>query len=427
MMKKLKIEKNKRKELGTVFSNTVMLYILQVSGYIFPLLTFPYLTRVLGPGNYGIMTFANSVMVYFQLLVDFGFLLSATRLCSLFRDDKDRLSETVSAVIQAKIMISGFGFALLLVLCATVGAFSQISLYLIFAYISVFFSVFVPDYLFRGVEKMGTITYRTLIARAIYTVLIFLVVRKAADYYWIPLLNGVSNLFVVLWSWLFVHKELGIRVRRVSFANTLGALRESAIFFVSRLATTAYSASNVFVLGLLFGNASMGLFGASNSLITNARGMYSPIADSLYPYMVSKKNYKLMKWIMIIAAPLVLGGTAFLYVFSVPIIRLLCGDEYLATVPVFRAMLPLMIVTLPIYLLGFPTLGAMNMMKEANYTVIYAAVFHIAGLAVLYLTGHLYFIPVSLLTTGSEIVVLVSRIYYVCKGRKRLREGKSND
>lgn len=421
------MEKTKNKEIRTVFSNTVMLYILQVSGYIFPLLTFPYLTRVLGPGNYGVMTFANSAMTYFQLLVDFGFLLSATRVCSLYRDDKAKLTETVSAVIQAKMLISAVGFAVLLVLCASVGAFSQNSLFLIYSYLSVFLSVFVPDYLFRGVEKMGNITYRSLIARAIYTALVFLVVRSSEDYYLIPLLNAASNLFVVVWSWWFVIKKLQVGVRRVSFSKTMEAIHESAIFFVSRIASTAYSASNVFVLGLLFGSTLMGQFGAANSLITNARGMYSPIADSLYPYMVSKKNYRLLKWILILTFPLIIGGTVFLYVFATPIIRLLCGDAYLAAVPVFRAMLPLMVITLPIYLLGFPTLGAMNMMKEANYTVIYAAVFHITGLALLYFTGYLYFIPVSILTCCSEMVVLTTRTYYVLKGRKRLREGKAND
>lgn len=419
----MKMKTTKNKEIRTVFSNTVMLYILQVSGYIFPLLTFPYLTRVLGPGNYGIMAFANATMIYFQLLVDFGFLLSATRVCSLYRDDRKKLTETVSAVIQAKTLISAVGFVVMLGLCATVSAFSQNRLFLIYSYLSVFLSVFVPDYLFRGVEKMGNITYRSLIARAIYTVLIFLVVRSANDYYLIPLLNAASNLFVVVWSWWFVVKQLHVGLRRVSFSKTLEAIRESAIFFVSRIASTAYSASNVFVLGLLFGSTLMGQFGAANSLITNARGMYSPIADSLYPYMVSKKNYRLLKWILIITFPLILGGTAFLYVFATPIIRLLCGDAYLPAVPIFRAMLPLMVITLPIYLLGFPALGAMNMMKEANYTVIYAAVFHIAGLALLYATGHLYFIPVSILTCCSEMVVLTTRTYYVLKGRKRIREG----
>ena len=82
-----------KKEMKILVSNTIMLYIMQVSGYIFPLLTFPYLTRVLGPEYYAVTTFISATMTYFQLVVDFGFLLSATRDCSFYRDDKQKLQE----------------------------------------------------------------------------------------------------------------------------------------------------------------------------------------------------------------------------------------------------------------------------------------------------------------------------------------------
>ena len=64
--------------------NTLMLYIMQISSYIFPLISFPYLTRVLGAEKYGIVVFANSIMSYFTLFIEFGFLLSGTKICSDF-------------------------------------------------------------------------------------------------------------------------------------------------------------------------------------------------------------------------------------------------------------------------------------------------------------------------------------------------------
>ena len=62
--------------------NTLFLYVMQVSGYVFPLLTFPYLTRTLGAARYGTVVFANAVMQYFSMLIEFGFILSATKTCS---------------------------------------------------------------------------------------------------------------------------------------------------------------------------------------------------------------------------------------------------------------------------------------------------------------------------------------------------------
>lgn len=422
------MEQKKKKELKTLFSNTVMLYIMQISAYVFPLLTFPYLTRVLGPEKYGVMNVANAVIVYFQLFVDFGFLLSATRECSLKRDDKNKLSEIVASVVQAKILISAAGLLVLAVLICLVGEFQDKALYLLLSYLSVFLSVFVPDYLFRGMEKMHNITYRSIISRAMYTALVFLVIKSPDDYYLVPVLNAVANLFIVVWSWSFVVKKFKIKCRLVSFKKTMKALRQSSVFFASRIASTAYSSSNVFILGIVFGTQSpaMGQFSAANNLVTNGKSMFSPIADSLYPYMVTKKNYRLVKIVMLISAPLIIIGTAVLFIFADKFILLFCGKEYLAgnpnAVDVFRAMTPMFLITLPEYILGFPVLGAMNMMKEANYTVMYAAIFHLVGLAILYFTGFLTFIPVCILTCISETVVLGSRIYYVFEGRKRLKK-----
>ena len=188
----------KKKELKTLFSNTLMLYIMQISAYVFPLITFPWLTRALGPEKYGVMNVANAIIVYFQLFVDFGFLLSATRECSIHRDDKSKLQNIVSSVVQAKLIISLVGLAVMLLLTCFIGEFRNNALYLILAYLSVFFSVFVPDYLFRGVEKMHTITYRSIISRALYTALVILFVRMPEDYLLVPISD--SRFFSGSWA-----------------------------------------------------------------------------------------------------------------------------------------------------------------------------------------------------------------------------------
>lgn len=404
-----------------------MLYIMQISAHIFPLITFPWLTRTLGPEKYGVVNVANAIIVYFQMFVDFGFLLSATKDCSVHRDDKSKLSQIASSVVQAKAGISAIGFIVLFALTFFIDQFRENASYLMLSYLSVFLSVFIPDYLFRGLERMSSLTYRSILSRSIYTVLVVCLVRSPSDYLLVPVFNAISNLFIVVWSWWLIVKKFGVKFKAVSLMQTLSALKKSAMFFASRIASTVYSASNVFILGLVMGTNSpaMGQFTAANNLITHGRSMFSPISDSLYPYMVTKKNYKLIKIILAITAPLIIGGTAILYIFADWFILLFCGEGYGGAVPVFRAMLPMILITLPIYILGFPTLGAMNMMKEANLTVIYAAVFHAIGLAVLFITGNLNFIAVAALTCCSEGVVLISRIIYVLIGSKKKKAKES--
>ena len=203
------------------------------------------------------------------------------------------------------------------------------------------------------------------------------------------------------------------------------AIKDSSVFFISRIATTIYNATNVVALGFFFSYAQLSSFTSANDLITKGRGMFSPIADSIYPYMVKRKNFKLIKKVLLISSPIIIAGTIFLYIFTPQAIRIVCGEGYEGAIPIFRIFLFMVPITLPIYLLGFPTLGALNMMKEANLTIVYAAVYHIIGLIILFLIGQFNFMPVAILTVSSEVVVLISRSIYAYRGFKRL-ERESN-
>ncbi|NTU88406.1 MAG: oligosaccharide flippase family protein [Actinobacteria bacterium] len=389
------MEESRHKRLIT---NTAMLYILQISGYIFPLLTFPLLTRVLQPENYGIMVFGNAVIAYFQTFVDFGFLLSATADCSLNRNDKNKLQTIVAGAIEAKLLISLVGFIILIVCCVLVPQFESVRLYLILSYLPVFTSVFLVDYLFRGVEEMKVITYRTIAAKAIYTCLIFLIIRKPEHYIWIPIISTIGSFAGIAWTWVYVKKDLGLKVRPVPLAHAWCSIKTSFQFFVSRMAARMYESTNTLFLGLAYSTEALASYGVANTLIMSIVTLFSPVADSLYPYMVQKRDFALVKKALLVLMPLVVLTSIGLYLLASPIIVLLSGSGYPEAPSYFKWMLPIVILALPNYLLGFPTLGAMGRMKQANDSVVFSAIFHIVCCAILYFTGNFDFISIIVLT-----------------------------
>ncbi|RKO62837.1 oligosaccharide flippase family protein [Caldibacillus debilis] len=414
----------KDKEINTVFSNTIFLYIMQLSGYIFPFLTFPYLTRVLGPEKYGMVVFGTATMTYFQMLIDFGFILSATKECSVNRNNNEKLRVIVSSVIQAKMFLAFIGLIIIVMLVSYFNSFKNIRLFLLLSFIQIFFTIFIPDYFFRGIEKMNIIMYRTIISKLITTFLIFIFIKDQGDYIYIPIVYSIGNMWVVFSSWYILIKRFNIKFKLTTLTNTFRTLKDSSIFFLSRIATTAYGASNTFVLGLTNNSTIVAQFGTANTLISGLRGLFSPIADSIYPYMVNKKNFRLVKWILYISSPIIIISTIILCIYAEPIILFIAGRNYIEAVPVFRLLLIIFVLTLPIYLLGYPVLGAMNMMKEANISVIIPSIFHILGLIFLLLIGNINLISVSILTCLTETFVLILRIAYVIKGRRinRLNE-----
>lgn len=403
----------------TLAKNTFWLYVMQISGYVFPFFTFPYLTRVLGPENYGIVVFANAAMVYFQMLLEFGFILSATNEISLNRDDSIKVRKITFSVIWAKLVLALFGAAILAICVLFVKKFRENSIYFILSYVGTSLTIFLPDFLFRGIEKMSILTYRVLLSKLVYTIGIFAFIHKPSDFIFVPVATILSNVAAIILTWIEIIRNLKIYPIKVKFPEIFTELKNSSVFFLSRVAVSMYQTLNTILLGLKFPSAELACYGAANNLVSSGRSLISPISDSIYPYMVRNKNYHLVKKLILILEPLIIAGCVLLYFVSPWFIRIFCGKGYENAIPVFRAMLPLIVISLPTYLFGYPLMGALGIIKIANISVIAGSVFHVAGLFVLYFADLLSFIPVAFLTFATEIVVFSIR--FVC-GMKKLNK-----
>jgi PST family polysaccharide transporter len=355
------------------------------------------------------------------MFVEFGFILSATNACSLYRDDKAKLANITLGVIQAKILLALLGAVILFLCCLFVPNFHDKQIFFLLSYMGIILTIFLPDYLFRGIERMSIITYRVLLSKLVNLGLIFLFVRNSSDYLKVPLAMIGGNLLAVGLTWHEIIHKLDLRFTRVSFRETVHYLRESSPFFLSRIAVSMYQSLNTVVLGFRFSSAEIAQFGAANTLTSSGRSMIGIISDSIYPYMIKQKNYRLIKKIIFVIEPVIVAISIILFLYAKPIITLICGEQYVDAMPIFRAMLPLLAVSLPIYLFGYPVLGALKRIEMANNSVIIASIFHIIGLFVLFFMGRLNFILVTLLTFCTECVVFTIRIRCVIQELEKKR------
>ena len=402
--------------------NTFMLYIMQISSYVFPLLSFPYLTRVLGAEKYGVVVFANSIMSYFTLFIEFGFLLSGTKICSDFCNNKKKLGDITFGIIQAKLFLVFLSAFALMLLCMCVRKIRQDSVFFVFSFIGIFFTVFLPDFLFRGVEQMEILTYRVVAAKFIYTALIFLFIKDESDYLIVPLATIGSNIFAVILTWAEIIRKKIILFSRVSVGQTFKYLKDSSLFFLSRIAATFYSSLNTVILGFKFPSSQVGQYGVANTLTNTCRSLMSPISDSIYPYMIKQKNFRLVKKIILVLEPLVLVCCAVLWIIAEPTVRFVCGQGYENAVPMLRAMIPIIALTLPAYLFGYPVLGALNQTKWANLSVVISALFHIVGLVVLFVFKKIGFLQIIVLTCITQFIELGIRMCVIFRELKKRRE-----
>ena len=407
---------NKKKKL---LSNTIMLYILTFSTYFFGFILIPYQTRVLGPEYYGKIAFAIAFSTYFQLVFDYGFILSATENVSKNRNNKDELGKILSAVNILKLFLIIVSFFIFLIICKYVDRLnSDFTLYLLyFVYVSI--NAFLPDFLYRGIEEMKIITYRSVIVKLLFTMLIFIFLKNKSQYYIIPVLNIIGAIIALLIVYIHVYKNLKIKMKKVSIKYIYRQFKESTMFFLSRIASTLYGATNTFILGFIYPTgATLGLYSSADKLITTAKSAFSPISDSIYPYMVKNKDYKLIKKILKYIMPLIIIGCTIVFIFSKELCTWFLGKEYQDAYIILRLLMPIVVITLPNYLLGFPTLAPLGISKYANISVMIGSLFHISCIGIMLLINKLNVYNICIITVITESLILLFRLTCIIKVRK---------
>ena len=185
---------------------------------------------------------------------------------------------------------------------------------------------------------MKSITVRSVCIKLFFTVMIFVFLREPSQYYIVPLLNIIGNAGAVVFVYADLKKRVGVGFVKVSLKEVLQSLKRSSIFFYSRIASTVYSATNTFIMGFIYGDASpiVGYYTSADKLITTAKQAITPVTDSLYPYMVRKKDFKLIRKLMMIGLPVMTAGCIGVWILAEPICGLLFGSEFVDSAKYLR-------------------------------------------------------------------------------------------
>lgn len=413
---------------GVLLKNTVMLYILTFSNYFLSFIVGTYESRILEPVFFGALATANAIMVYFQLVMDFGYLLSGTQEVAQNRDDPEKLSLIFSAITMGKIILIAISALLLFILCNVIPSWQdKMGLYFLF-FLATALNSLLPDYLYRGLERMGSITLRTVCIRVFFTIGIVILMKKPEDIWMIPVLNSVGNLVALAVNTIHVYRQLHVHFCFPSLREVGRSMKRSSIFFYSRIATTAYSALNTLILDTISSSgAVVGYYNAADKLMTTGKSALSPISDSLYPYMVKSREFKLVKKVLLILEPIIIVFCTCAFIWAEPLCIFIFGADYGPAAPVLRAMLPVGIVVLPSYILGFPTLTAMGLPQHANYSTIFGSVFQLFLLGSLWLTGNANMVTLALSVSITETVILLYRIIVIVKNRRLMSPSSARE
>jgi O-antigen/teichoic acid export membrane protein len=301
--------------------------VFQIFNLLIPIITYPYLIRVIGKDTYGLVVFAQAIIGYLVLLVSYGFNISATKEISVHRGDPSKVSEIVSSVLIIK-------FALLVASCLILSLLILIvpqintnkSLYFLSLWACVYEMMF-PSWYFQGIEQMKFITYINLISRMIFISLIFIFIHSSKDYLFIPLTNGVGAIIAGILSLYIVFGKHKVQFALQPLSNLKFHLNNSGPIFISFLSSKIYDGSSRVIIGSFLGMSEVAYYDLGEKITGVFKIPQSILSQTLFPKISLEKDINFVKKIFKMTAIFHIFVLIFILIFSKLIIRLLAGNQ----------------------------------------------------------------------------------------------------
>lgn len=335
-LKKLIGSVKKSKDGKVLASNFGYLMLLQVASYIFPLITIPYLARVIGVEGFGKIAFATAVVVWFQTIADWGFDYTATRDIARNRDNPEKVSEIFSNILWARVLLTLISFIILIIGINTIPYFRENKTILLITFLLVPGYILFPSWFFQAMEKMRFITIFNLVSRALFTVLVFLFIKEKSDFILQPLFNtlgyivsGLASLYIIVVKWQ-------VRILPPNSTAIYSTIKNSTDVFINNLMPNLYNSFSVVLLGFYGGSISTGLLDAGSKFIGIAQGFIAIISKVFFPFL-SRRSDKHNIFIKINLSVSITAAIA-IFLLAPIIIKLFFTQEFYQSILVLQIM-----------------------------------------------------------------------------------------
>ena len=279
---------NKSKDAKRVISNFSYLSILQIGSYVLPILTYPYLARVIGVEGFGKIAFAMSIVVYFTTITDWGYNFSATRDVARNRENLDSISKIYSVVTSSKLFLLFVSAIIMVILIFSVPQLKEDFLVYILSFSIVIGQTIFPEWLFQGLENMKFMVILNIISKLIFTMLIFIFIKSPNDYVLQPLFAGCGYILSGVISLYFIHRKMKLRFKVSNFREIYVSIKNSFDIFLNNLMPNLYTSVSVLILGFWGGSVANGILDGASKFYSICAQFLSVMSRAFFPFLSRK-------------------------------------------------------------------------------------------------------------------------------------------
>ncbi|AEC18151.1 flippase [Gallibacterium anatis] len=369
-------------KIKTIRFNFLMNLLLTASNFLFPLLTFPYVSRVLSPVGTGKVAFAYSLISYFTILASFGVSNYGIRAVAKVRDNKDKLSKTVQEILCITVVFMVIVYVLLFLSVIYVPELNAEKKLLFIASFQIVFTIIGLEWLYKGIEQYQYIAIRSIIFKFISFILIFICIKTKNDY--------------MMYAFVLVFATAGsgiiniLNLRKIIFIKKyrdyefIIHMKPMLVFFISTVAVSIYVNFNIVLLGFISGDEEVGYYNAAYRI----KDLMVSISTALGAVLLPRLSYyiennmlqefnrvisKTVQFILLFSLPLLI----FCILFARPAILLLAGSEYEQSIILLQILSFIILIVGISNLTGIQMLIPLNQEKYFCYSLMFGAIINL--------------------------------------------------
>ena len=359
--------------------NVIMNMILTMSSFIFPLITFPYVSRILLPEGTGKVSFATSLISYFSMFAQLGIPTYGIRACAKVRDNREELTRTAQELLIINLIMSAISYVVLFLAIAFVPRLqSEKTLYVIVSFTIILTSIGM-EWLYKALEQYTYITIRSVIFKFIALIAMFLLIHEKSDY---VIYGGISILAASasnILNFINVHKYIDLKP--VGGYDFKRHIKPIGTFFAMACATTIYTHLDTVMLGFMKSDTDVGYY----NVAVKIKSILISIVTSLGAVLLPRASYyvenglmdefkritkKALSFVFLVASPLML----YFMFYAKEGIFFLSGNAYEGSILPMQIIMPTLLFIGITNILGIQMLVPMGKEKVVLYSEIAGAI-----------------------------------------------------
>lgn len=397
--------------------NFIMNMVLTMSNFIFPLIIFPYVSRILLPIGTGKVAFATSIVTYFSMFAQLGIPTYGIRVCAQVRDDKKKLSRTVQELLGISIWTTAAAYLLFFIGLWTVPRMRADKTLFLIVSTMIFFNSIGMEWLYKGLEEYAYITLRSILTKIISVGAMFLLVKSKEDY----VIYGGISIFASSASNVlnFINAHKYVSLRPTGKYNFRQHIKPIMIFFAMSCATTVYTNLDTVMLGFIktdedvgYYNAAVKIKGVLVSIITSLGTVLLPRASYYIEHGLKREFEEITKKAINFVCVAALPMMVYFILYAKEGIYFLSGDTYGGSILPMQILMPTLFFIGLTNIMGIQVMVPLGKEKWVLYSVTLGAVVDMVVNAVL--------IP-GMASSGAAIGTLMAEVVVLAYQYSKLK------